>query len=157
MMMMMMMKTSCTAWHRKYTTYSLSWVSSCLYISWIVQAAIYITVHDHSAIAYPVTLQRHLSRTADIATSQFWNESLTWDFEKLTTNFALENSSWSSFATESLWRRCSKTQKSLISFSITKKLWMCQIHRGVARCHDWESIEIIDSCDSWFSQSHLFI
>lgn len=59
----------------------------------------------------------------------------TWDLEKLTSNFALENRSWSNSSTKLLWRRCPKTQRSLISFSITKKLSMCQIHRGIAQCH----------------------
>lgn len=169
---LMMMKTSCTAWHRKYTTYvrvvvyllSLPWVSSCLHISWIVQVVVNISFHDHSTVTYSRTPQRHLSRTADMATSRGkisgTADSRAGDLEKLTTNFALENRSRSNSSTESLWGRCPKTRGSLISFSVTKKLSLCQIHKGIARCQDWESIEISmgsSSCDSCFSQSHLFV
>ena len=65
------------------------WVSSCLqHIPYIPSDLHFIlilpslTIHYHSTITY--SAQGHLSRTADIATS----DPRTWDFEKLTTNFA---------------------------------------------------------------------
>ncbi len=99
-----------------------------------------LTIHYHSTITY--SAQGHLSRTADIATS----DPRTWDFEKLTTNFTEKQ------IAEATLPLNPKTQGSLISFSITKKLLMYQIHRGIARYHDWESIEIIGS---WVHVIHV--
>ena len=161
------MKTSCTAWHRKDTTYvrvviyllSLPWVSSCLHISWIVQVVVYISFHDHSTVTYSITrnvtcqgLQTwppHVEKILEpqIPGLETWKSSpllLPW---KTDPEVTLQRNRFGEDVPrpEDLWS-VSPSQRSCRCAKFT-------------RCHDWESIEISmgsSSCDSCFSQSHLF-